>query len=441
MGKPNILKIFSSVKVTIFLLVLLILASILGTLVPQGWTEMQYRHKYGNNYTLLKNLQLIDVFHSYWYTTLLILFCANLIICSVSNFESLMKSLKISDSVIREISSLKYYKKLPLENTKSKTEIIQGIRKTFASNLYRLKYADEPHSLYYFERGKIGRFGPLLTHASMIIILLGGIIVGRFGFIDHRDIVVGKTIDVPGSNFQIRADDFKVEFYPETGTPKDYKSILTIIENGNSVYTKTIEVNHPLKYKGVKFFQSSYGMADTIEVELSRKLSDQSNSEVLGKFRINSGEEIQIPNTQLRLKALSVIPDFVIDESGRIGTRSMSPNNPAAFLELYEANELRGSSWVFLKHPDFHVSSDSDYSFKFLSILYYTGLQISKDPGISIIWTGCLLMVIGMFLSFYVPYKRLWINLSEDTIEVGGRTYKDRAGFEKEFKRLEILLK
>jgi cytochrome c biogenesis protein len=123
-----------------------------------------------------------------------------------------------------------------------------------------------------------------------------------------------------------------------------------------------------------------------------------------------------------------------------VGTRSRDPNNPAVLLELYEGNERKYSSWAFMKYPDFHGSGESDYLLKFLSIGYYTGLQISYDPGLSIIWFGCLLMVVGMFLSFYLSYKRIWVRLSAGNVELGGRSYKNRSGFEKEFSRLKSVI-
>lgn len=446
MRKSSLLKSLSSVKLTIILLILLILASVLGTLIPQNWSEMGYRTKYDKTYNLLESLQMTDVYHSYWYTVLLAVFCIHLVICSTTNFGPLVKSLRSSSSVAERvvISSLPFYEKISLrtgnQSKMSKESIAQSVKNVLSHSFYKLKYVDSERGIHYFERGKMGRLGPLVTHASIIVILIGGIVVGRFGFMDHRNIAVGGTIDVPNSNFQIRADDFKAEFYP-TGAPKEYTSVLTVIENEKDVLTKTIEVNHPLKYKGIKFFQSSYGLTDAIEVEIWKKSPDQlAVAEALGKFRISKGEEIQIPNTQLKLKALNIVPDFVIDDSGNIGTRSMEPRNPAAFLELYEGDELMMGSWTFLKHPDFHATGDSDYSFKFVSTVYYTGLQISSDSGISIVWAGCLIMVIGMSLSFYLSYKRIWVNISGDALEIGGRSYKDRAGFDKEFERLKASL-
>ncbi len=60
--------------------------------------------------------------------------------------------------------------------------------------------------------------------------------------------------------FSVRCDDFEVEFYENSQMPREYKSWLTVIEDGKEVMRKAIEVNDPLTYKGITFYQASYGM-------------------------------------------------------------------------------------------------------------------------------------------------------------------------------------
>jgi len=435
------LKHLSSVRLTITLLIVIVVASIVGTIIPQTWTTEQYRARYGDTYsTILIKLQFTDVFHSYWYMILLLAFCVNLCVCSAQNFRPLVRSLRrsVPNSRRVEVSDLPFYKKIRLRSNVEDMEL--KMREILARGLYRLKYIDADSGIYYFERGKIGRLGPFITHASIIIILIGGIVVGITGFKEHQRINVGETVNVPHSDFQVRADEFKVELYPDGRTPKEYTSRLTIIENGEPKLTDMIEVNHPLNYRGIKFYQSGYGqtMTNAAEVELSGN-----DGQLMGKFHIHKGEMFQVPDTQLKIKMVELVPDFIRDSAGHVHTRSMEPRNPAALLELYEGDELKERVWSFLRFPDFHGSGKSGYSLKFLSISTadYTILQISSDPGLSIVWLGCLLMVIGMFFSFYLSYKRIWIRISpdkeKDVMEVGGRSYKDRTGFEKEFARLK----
>ena len=57
------LKVLGSVKLTIVLLIILAAASIVGTLIPQTWTDQQYLEKYGDSrYSVLKGLQITDIF-------------------------------------------------------------------------------------------------------------------------------------------------------------------------------------------------------------------------------------------------------------------------------------------------------------------------------------------------------------------------------------------
>ena len=462
-----------SIKFTIALLTLIIIASIVGTLIPQTWTEQQYKAKYGEfRYWALSNLQLLDIFHSHWFSALLAALCLNLIVCSWQSFGPLVRSLRRSVSTAGrvELSNLPFYEKIRLSagaKDAGSDEVIQKIKKTLSRSFYKVKYTDAEKGVYYFERGKLGRLGPLITHASVIIILIGGIAVAVFGFKDYRNIPVGDTVDIPNADFQLRADDFKVEFYPDR-TPKEFTSVLTVIDDGVEKFTKTIEVNSPLKYKGIKFYQSSYGQMDggemghVIEVELSKKApgesetpdksetSEEPRMEVVGRFKIDMHEPFQVPDSQLKIKVVSLVPDFVRDEEGNIGSRSDHPNNPAALLELYEGDEPEPTYkvWSFLNFQDFHGAGESDYSLKFVAMgsesgsqpRYYTGLQIGYHPGLPIIWAGCLIMVAGMFLAFYSSFKRLWVRVSDGDVEIGGRSYKNRTGFEKEFNRLKAIL-
>ena len=444
-------KYIGSIKLTIILLILVIAGSIVGTLIPQNWSEHQYKEKYSEGrYRFMTSLQLTDVYHSYWFTVLMAAFCINLIVCSIRGFGPLVKSLQRSSSTAERVNlqDLPFYEKIELNaDAKGTDKVFQQIKNDLNRSLYRLKRSDMDSGFYYFERGKIGRLGPLITHASIVIILIGAMIVSRFGFIEYKNFPVGKTLDVPHRDFQLRADDFKLELYPDSRTPKEYTSVLTVIENGTPQLTKSIEVNHPLEYKGLKFYQSSYGImpgssADAIVVELSRKVPDKTDNEVIGKFSVKIGEEFEIPDSQLKIKATSLMPDFVIDNSGKVSTRSRSLNNPAAHIELYEGDELKQESWIFLKFPNFPHAKESDYSMKFVSVdtgseKYFTGLQIGYSPGISIIWTGFLLMVAGMFLSFYLPFKRIWVRLSNENVEIGARSYKNKAGFKGEFAHLK----
>ena len=130
---------------------------------------------------------------------------------------------------------------------------------------------DEDGKSYLFaQKGAYSRFGVYVTHTSILIIFVGAMIGNVWGYKAFVNIVEGKAVNSvwprSGKNpiplgFEVRNDDFKVEFYEGGGRPKEYSSDLVVLENGQEVMKKTIEVNHPLNYKGLTFYQSSYGTA------------------------------------------------------------------------------------------------------------------------------------------------------------------------------------
>ena len=76
----SLYRFFTSVKVAIVLLILLIAASILGTLIPQQRTHAEYLARYGQLAGLFEGLQLTRLYHSLWFIVLLVLFALNIIV-------------------------------------------------------------------------------------------------------------------------------------------------------------------------------------------------------------------------------------------------------------------------------------------------------------------------------------------------------------------------
>jgi cytochrome c biogenesis protein len=424
----NWLNYLSSVKLTLVLLILIVVTAIVGTIIP---------HESDNQ--IYVRLQLNDVYHSYWYMALLVLFCINLCLCSIKNIPVMIKSLKMSESKLTELNKLPFYKRIDLE-AKDSGMFANSLLYSFTRKLfYKLKYS-ESNNHYYFERGRISRFGPMITHASIIVIVIGGLIVSMTEFKGNIRLPEGGVVDVPNSDFKVQAEDFRVEFYPNSETPKDYVTKLSVIDKGETVLTKDVRVNHPLKYKGISFLQSDYGFVNTLGIKINKKVSGTSEAKSLGEFKIDEGQTIDVSGTDLKVTLKSYIPDFVIDEEHNVHNRSSEPRNPAILLELTDGKSLKEQMWLFLRFPGLMNSKQSDYMMEFISIYppmkYYTGLQVRRNPGMEIVWTGSLMIICGLLLSFYTSHKRLWMRISSDSgkniLEIGGRSYKSRSDFDRE---------
>tara|TARA_R110002096_G_scaffold159011_2_gene324573 strand:+ start:4223 stop:5470 length:1248 start_codon:yes stop_codon:yes gene_type:complete len=104
------------------------------------------------------------------------------------------------------------------------------------------------------------------------------IIGGHTGMNRNREFIPPRplTIEVAGNTyniqfqqrqfvvpFDIKVDEFHVDFHPGTGKASNYQSDVTKIEtlsDGSKIEERVkIWMNHPLRYQGYTFFQSSFG--------------------------------------------------------------------------------------------------------------------------------------------------------------------------------------
>jgi cytochrome c biogenesis protein len=107
-----------------------------------------------------------------------------------------------------------------------------------------------------------------------------------------------------------------------------------------------------------------------------------------------------------------------------------------------EPNRPRENFFILPNHPEMEDRRPGAYRFKVREIVprYYSGLQVNKDPGVPLVWTGCILMIVGFYLTFFLSHRRLWVRLStrgKDTfLEFGGSSHRNRIGFEQEFEKM-----
>jgi len=159
-------------------------------------------------------------------------------------------------------------------------------------------------------------------------------------------------------------------------------------------------------------------------------------------FHVNVGESFTLPTTGLTVKVNRFFPDFILDENGVVINRSPALNNPALELLIFKGDELQTQTWVFQKFPDFH-GSKGEYQFLLQDIRrkVYTGLQVTKDPGVNVVWTGCILMIFGILSTFFFSHQQVWIRTKSvgNNLELvmAGTARKNQIGFEKVFERLK----
>ncbi|MHB8095547.1 MAG: cytochrome c biogenesis protein ResB [Candidatus Aminicenantales bacterium] len=437
----RILKFLGSVKLAVTLFLLLTSASVLGTLIPQQRTEAEYRALFGNGAQVVFGLGLDDLFRSPGFVGLLLLFGLNLSVCSAARLRSKVRRvfgpLKPFDA--GTVAALGVHDAFTMRSDIE--SFLSSLRTEFARRRYRMTARGETgRRIIRARKNASGLFGAEIVHAGVLIILAGGILSGLGQSRADLAISEGRTVPVPGSSLMIRLDRFETEYHPG-GSVKSWKSTVSILGGKSPVMNRIIEVNRPLAVEGLRFYQSGYGLDwDHPVIEIAvRKKGDPA---YLRTLALSPGGAADLGDG-FELAAVRFVPDFVIEESGRVSTRSYEPENPALLIEIRRNGEKLFSGWIFLNHPDFgdlHAAGDRDFAFEFRKCTapQVSVLQASRDPGAPWIWVGCAVMMTGLFFSFYRSPKeiRLIVEAREGptvSVAAGGTAPRNQESFREEF--------
>ncbi len=300
---------FCSLKLTIILLLLLAATSIIGTVLQQNAPAAEYIREYGQaNYELFKKLQFIDMYHSSWFIGILGLFSVNLICCSLKNFPRAWKFVKEPMRVAASGVFKGSANKAEYRSKNSKEQVAEQLSALLRKKIGKTTLTEKDGKLHLFaQKGIYSRFGAYITHLSILIIMAGAIIGNIWGYKGYVNIVEGNSIDQVqlrsgmeriDLGFTVRCDDFEVIYYGNSQRPKDYFSDLVILENDkvvpiNGKESTRIEVNKPLTYKGITFYQSSYGPAGNAFFKV--RVTNNETGEV-SEVEAPQGDHVSLPN-------------------------------------------------------------------------------------------------------------------------------------------------
>jgi len=419
----------TSIKLAITLIITILLISIVGTLIPQGKDSLFYAERYGmTGLRLIKFFQADKLYHSWYFLSLLALLGMNTLSCAIRRFRVSWELIRkpVEARSPEEIAKLPTHAKAAVPQNPS--EGLQTLERLLARRRYRTQSTQSQLWAY---KNLWGRLGVDLLHVSLIIVLLGGIVGGLLGFEDFQIAHKGEIFSTRGG-FDVRVDDLWTVNYEGSSQIKDWYTKLTVIDNGREVFTQTIEVNKPLTYKGISFYQASFGTDWLSKAELTFRVeralaagadstTGASAAESLGEVTAQVGTDFPIDN--LKVKVVAFYPDFVVTERGP-SNRSQRLNNPAAYLEIYNGDKLEFSTWTFAQFPEFQHEFAKENPYKFyligMTAPEFTGLQIARNPGIGLIYTGFALMMLGLFLNFYLPPRRIWAAVKDNNLYLGG---------------------
>jgi cytochrome c biogenesis protein len=427
---------FCSLKLTLFLLISLALTSIIGTILPQGALPPEYVASISpTKLQIYSKFGFFDMYHSWWFIALLYVFSLNLVSCSIKRLPHVFKFISEPTLVLGEgtRNSFALKKELTFSGTveQGKERLAAFLGKEFSSPVIM-----EQHGEYHLFAQKTAwcRLGVYVVHFSILVIFVGAIIGSLAGYKGYVTIVEGTSVNAFQKQngqqmplgFEVLCEKFNVDFYA-TGAPKEFRSILTVRENGKPVpgYSQVkVIVNEPMTYKGITFYQSSYGQAS----EGSEHFISVTprNGGAAEKLTVREGVAVTLKDGTVfkLLEATQEVRQFAPGFSGPAARIEVTPKGKSplvfiAFKNFPEVNAQRGDALIF--------------GYEGSSAKQYTGLQVANDPGVWVVWLGCALMVIGIGVAFFMSHKRIWVVVTKGHARMYGNASKNQAAFQMQF--------
>jgi cytochrome c biogenesis protein len=470
----------ASMKFAIWLLIILALISIFGLFVEEflpdnptssSWAQFVWSKLGQRGMTFLRGIGLTRPFHAPWYRFLVALLSLSLFVCLIQRIPGILRRLTRGPARLDKTA----VQALPLHATVAAISQ-EALAANWPSGFNRREEKDETGQLWRGERGQYAHLGSVLTHLGMFLLAVGALLAS----LGVREFQVGAfpgdTITAHELPFAVQVDSFRVEYYPlapgqtvlvgeeylgrtlkqtesevwlvevfrergvsqrievpagmlknrfdhdyDSGNISDYIASVSVLEGDQVVRRARIEVNHPLRHKGWRVYQSSYepGMPrvsaqfDTAFVQVMRA----SDSTIVDTIHLPMSSLVHFADTY-SMRAAGFYPDYR-RASGEDHSLSAQMNNPAVRVHVFNDGDSLGSTVLFQRFA-FHGGFDDRVPFLF-QIVDITGavaseesrtiLQFRQDQGGEIIWAGFIIMTLGLLLAFYLVHRRFWVRL------------------------------
>jgi cytochrome c biogenesis protein len=413
-----------NLQFAIVLLLLIAAFSSLGTFIEQGKDSSFYELNYPDlkpffgfiSAKVILFLGLDHVYTTWWFVLNILLFVISLFSCTL----------------VRQLPSLKFsrlwrfydtYQSMSKFNVKSIVDNASLTKLSFQLKNNNYNVVQEGQFIYAY-KGLIGRISPIIVHASIILILFGSVIGSASGFMTQelvptntlfhlRNIINSGPLSLVPQDIEGYVEDFKIA-YSEEGVIDQFYSDLSILDtNTNLLSKKTIYVNEPLRYKGIVFYQTDWGIANlTLQIDgkqsadLPLSLVDASSNNRFWISNFSRLNDLKIENVLLVLQ----------DLTGKVSLYD-SDKNIIAEVQVGEEFSLNG------------------HTLRILNIIPSTGLQVKSDPGTVLVYIGFFMLMISTLLS-YVSYSQIWAFKNNNNLYVAGQTNRAIYYFEKQFSEI-----
>ena len=444
----------TSMRTALIFLLLLGVASIPGSIIPQrNQDPTRVQQYFVNNPTWAKvfdKFSLFNLYSSTWFSAIYLLLFISLIGCVLPRTWEHFKNIRALPPLTpKNLIRLEEFRKF--ESDKSAEEILDVARSHFRKRRYRIRDCDNSVAV---EKGFIRESGNLLFHLSLIGILIG-VSTGSLGGMRGSAIVnegesftnVATSYDSLSARRFFKLSDFPpvtlkivkftASYDPITNAPRDYSLIVDVTESGKSTSRRVeVKVNKPLTFGSTRIYLQANGFSPKVTVRDKSEnivlsgaipfLPQDGNLTSIGAIKIPDLTPIQLgivgsflPTAERDITrgGFSSYPEALNPRllmSAWLGDLGLDTGVPQSVYRINTEKMERvglqslapGEVW---KIPGNSGISESVGSITFDGVSQWVNLQIVRDPGKPFALLGAIFALLGLLISLFARRRRIWI--------------------------------
>jgi cytochrome c biogenesis protein len=452
----------TSMRTALVLLLMLGLAAIPGSLIPQRTTNpMGVRDVFTQTPTLAQwydRLSLFDVYGSPWFSAIYILLFISLIGCVLPRtFEHYRAMRALPPATPKNLSRLEHHASFEAEDA------LNRAADWFKRNRFRIRREDNSISA---EKGYLRESGNLLFHLSLIFMLLGLSIGSLFSVKGEAIVNVGERfVNVPTSYdnltlgklthdsdldpFIVQVDKFVATYDPKTNMAQDYTTWVTVSDHGKS-RKEILKVNSPLTFGNTRVYLQANGYSPVVTVRDRNGdvvfqgpvpfLPQDGNLKSIGAIKVPDADpqigfvSSFVPTYQRTTTqgAISVYPELLDPKllfSIWQGDLKLDSGVPQSVYRI-DTTDMKRIDLGSIKPGETFTFNGGSITLE--TVVPWVNLQIVQDNGKGLALIGGILAVLGLLSSLYGRRRRIWIRVTSNQVEVAALAKNNAPGLKDE---------
>lgn len=444
---------FRSRKLTLVVVILLIILSFLGTVIPQQPQLKSFVYeswKENSQWSgVFEGLVLTDVYSSPAFMVVLLLLFLNTLFCTSGMFKV----------AFRKYARVVFHGRLVIENLENHSVIgvdkpVERVVEDVGSVLRKKRYGVRHEgNRIHAEKNRFGVFGTPLFHVCILIVLLA-VFAGKAGRMEgamdlvegqmltesHESYVIlnkGLLFGEDHQGFGVRLDRLYLDYMEADGPPRGTASELSIIEDDQVVDEGMVYSNRQIVYKGITIYQNEYGFAPLLILK-DKDGRDITGSYVIAKDETGAGiytSSFVAGDTGIGGNVV-VYPGVLVGDASEYGIDI--PDEPLINLQLHIGDQIIFDDTLGLNETvDMGNVSVGFYDMKYWSRFYFV-----KDQGTYVVFAGLFFGVMGLSAAFFMVPKHVFVEVGKDSetgktvVFAGGSADRFKSSFTDEYSAL-----